>query len=151
MLNASSPVWDGSLEKIQLEKIQGKALKRIFSLPITPPYIGLIIETGVWPAEQRINYRSLMLYHNIINSSKDRLVKQIVQEQRAQNHQNTFYGKARTIAEELNIKLEAAVTMKKSEWKRTIKDQNKIQEIVEKKVENKTKLRTVREDKWERK
>ena len=35
----------------------------------------------------------------------------------------------RTIAEELNIKLEAAVTMKKSEWKRTIKDkvQNKIE------------------------
>ena len=57
-----------------LEKIQGKALKRIFSLPVTTPYIGLIIETNVWPAEQRINYSSLMLYHNI-NSSKDRLVK----------------------------------------------------------------------------
>ena len=43
--------------------------------------------------------------------------------------------------------------MKKSEWKRTIKDkiQNKIQEKVEKEMENKTKLRTVREDKWERK
>ena len=94
-----------------------------------------------------------MLYHNIINSSKDRLVKQIIQEQRAQNHQNTFYEKVRTIAKELNIKLEAAVTMKKSEWKRTIKYkvQNKIQERVEKEMENKTKLRTVREDKWERK
>ena len=90
-----------------------------------------------------------MLYHNIINSSKDRLVKQIVQEQRAQNHQTTFYGKVRAIPEELNIKLEAAVAMKKSEWKRTIKD--KIQERVEKEMENKTKLRTVREDKWERK
>ena len=112
----------------QLEKIQGKALKRIFSLPITTPYIGLVIETGVWPAEQRINYRSLMLYHNITNNSKDRLVTQIVQEQRVLNHQNTFYGKVRAIAEELNIKLEAAVTMKKSEWKRTIKYkvQNKI-------------------------
>ena len=50
------------------------------------------------------------------------MVKQIVQELRAQNHQNKFYEKVRTIAEELNIKLEAAVTMKKSEWKRTIKD-----------------------------
>ena len=42
--------------------------------------------------------------------------------------------------------------MKKSEWKRRIKDkvQNKIQESVEKKMENKTKVRTVREDKWER-
>ena len=44
----------------------------------------------------------------------------------------------RTIAEELNIKLEAAVTMKKSEWKRTIKYkvQNKIQERVEKEMKN---------------
>ena len=61
-----------------VEKIQGKALKRIFSLPITTPYIGLIIERVVWPAEQRINYSSLILYHNTINSSKDRLVKQII-------------------------------------------------------------------------
>ena len=136
-----------------LEKIQGKSLKRIFSLPITAPYIGLIIETAVWPAEQRINYRSLMLYYNIINSSKDRLIKQIVQEQIAQNHQNSFYEKVKTIVKELNIKLEAAVTMKKSVWKKTIKDkiQNKIQERVEKEMENKFKLRTVREDKWERK
>ena len=59
----------------------------------------------------------------------------------------------RTIAEELNIKLGAAVTMKKSEWKRTIecKVQNKIQERVEREMENKTKQRKVREDKWGRK
>ena len=63
MFNTSTPVWDGSLEKLpkaeiqNLEKVQGRALKRIFSLPITTPYIGLIIDTGVWPAEQRINYR----------------------------------------------------------------------------------------------
>ena len=63
------------------EKNQGKALKRIFSLSMATPYIGLMIETGVWPAEQRINYSSLMLYHNIINSSKDGLVKQIILEQ----------------------------------------------------------------------
>ena len=62
-----------------------------------------------------------MLYHNIISSSKDRLVKQIIKEQRAQNHQNTFYEKGRIIAEELNIKLEAAVLMKISHRKRTIK------------------------------
>ena len=59
-----------------------------------------------------------MLYHNIINSSKDRLVKQIIEEQRAQNHSNIFYDKMRTIAEELNVKLKKAVIMKKSDWKR---------------------------------
>ena len=135
-----------------LEKIQGKVLKWIFSLPIATPYIGLITETRVWSAGQRINYGSLMLNRNIINSSKDKLVKQIMQEQRAQNQLDIFYGRVRAIAEELNIKLEAAVTMKKSEWKRTMKDkvQNQIQERVEQEMENKTKLRTVREDKWER-
>ena len=94
-----------------------------------------------------------MLYHNIINSSKDRLVKQIIQKQRAQNHPNTFYEKVRTTAKELNIKLEQVAIMKRSEWKRTAKDkvQNQIQERVEKEMENKIKLRTVREDKWERK
>ena len=52
----------------------------------------------------------------------------------------------RTIAEELNIKLETTVIMKKSDWKRTAEDkiQNQIQERVEKEMENKTKLRTVR-------
>ena len=69
-----------SKAEIQIpEKNQGKALKRIFSLSMATPYIGLMIETGVWPAEQRINYSSLMLYHNIMNSSKDRLVKRIIQ------------------------------------------------------------------------
>ena len=87
-----------TVEIQHLEKIQGKALQRIFSLPITTPYIGLITETGVWPAEQRINYRPLILHHNIINSCKDRLVKQIIQEQRAQNHRNTFYEKVSAIA-----------------------------------------------------
>ena len=72
----------------------------------------------------------MILYHNIINSSNDRLAKQIIQEERAQNYQNTFYEKVRIIAEKLNMKLEAPVTMKKSEWKRRVKDkvQNKIQE-----------------------
>ena len=104
-------------EILHLEKIQ--ASKRIFNQPITTPYTGLITETGVWSAEQRINYSSLMLYHNIINSSKDRLARQKTQEQRVQNDQSTFYEKVRTTAEE---KLETGTTMKKSEQKRTIKD-----------------------------
>ena len=144
MFNTSSPVWDGSLEKLSKAEIQNlekvhRALKRIFSLPITAPYIGLIIETELWTAEQRISYSSLMLYYNIINSRKDRLVKKIIQKQKAQNHPNTFCEKVRTIAEELNIKLEEAVIMKKSEWKRTVKDKvpNQIQERVEKEMENK--------------
>ena len=51
------------------------------------------------------------------------------------------------------MKLEAALTMKKSEWKRRIKDKvrNKIQKNVEKEIESKTKPRTVRKNNQERK
>ena len=38
-----------------------------------------------------------------------------MQEKRAQNHQNTFYEKFNTMAEELSMKLEVAVTMRKLE------------------------------------
>lgn len=69
-----------------------------------------------------------MLYHNVLNSSKHKLGIQTVQGQRAQNQQNTFYKNMKTIAEVLNIKLEAAVAVNESE------------------MENKTKLKTVRED-----
>ena len=85
----------------------------MFNLPVTIPYIGLI-EIAACPAVQRISYSSFTLYHNIINNIKDRLSKETIQEQRAQNHQNTFYEKVWAIAEELKIKLEAAVTIKKS-------------------------------------
>ena len=64
------------------------------------------------------------------------MVKQIIQEERAQNHSNNSYDKVRTIAEELNIKLEKAVIMKKSDWKRTVKDkiQNQIQNSTRRQV-----------------
>ena len=72
--------------------------------------MGLTIQAGVWSAEQRINFSSLMLYNNIINNSKVRLTKQIIQEQRS-----------KILLRELNVKLNAEVTMKKSELKRRMK------------------------------
>ena len=82
----------------------------MFNLSIKTPYMGLTIQTGVWSAEQRVNFSSSMLYSNIINSSKVRLTKQIIQEQRSKIR-----------LRESNVKLNAEVTMKKSEWKRRIK------------------------------
>ena len=41
-----------------------KALKRIFKLPVSTAYAGILMETGIWPAEQRTQYATLMLYHN---------------------------------------------------------------------------------------
>ena len=43
------------VEMREIEKIQGKALNRIFQLPISTTYAGIIMETGIWPAEQNSN------------------------------------------------------------------------------------------------
>ena len=47
----------GKIDKEEMnekEKIQKRALKRIINLPISTSYISLIIETGTWPANQRM-------------------------------------------------------------------------------------------------
>ena len=51
-------VWANirSVEIKEIEKIQGKALKRIFQCPVSTTYTGIIMETGIWPAEQKIQY-----------------------------------------------------------------------------------------------
>ena len=48
----------------EIEKIREKALIKIFNLPISLPHIGLILEAGTWPANQKIQYSIIILYHN---------------------------------------------------------------------------------------
>ena len=70
-----------SVEMREIEKIQWKALKRIFQLPVSTTYTDIIMETGIWPAEQKIQYATMMLYHNIKNSDDNRKVKQVVEQE----------------------------------------------------------------------
>jgi hypothetical protein len=39
------------------------------------------METGFWPMRDRVAYKKLMLYQNIIKSDNKRVVKKIVKEQ----------------------------------------------------------------------
>ena len=65
----------GKDEMNQIEKIQGITLKKIFSLPISTSYIDLTIQAGAWPAYQRIQYSTMMLYYNIMNSDHKRVAR----------------------------------------------------------------------------
>ena len=82
-----------SVKVREIEKIRGKALKRIFQLPVLTTYTGIIMKTGIWPAEQKIQYATMMLYHNIKNSDDNRKFKQVVEEQDQNQFKNTFYPK----------------------------------------------------------
>ena len=52
-----------SLEIRETVKVEGKTLKRIFQLPVSTTYTGIIMETGIWPAKSKIQYAAMMVYH----------------------------------------------------------------------------------------
>ena len=91
-------------ETNEIEKIQGRALKRIFNLPISTSYIGLTMETDTWPANQRVQYSILMLYHDM-NRDHERVASKILAEQAKSNHKNTMISKVKQIAQEIGLKI----------------------------------------------
>ena len=47
-----------------LESVQGKMLRDLLEVPMSTPYLPLLLETGMWSMEGRISYKKLMLFHN---------------------------------------------------------------------------------------
>ena len=137
----------------EIEKIQERALKRILNLPISTSCIGLIIETGTWPANQLIQYSKMMLYHNIMNSDHKRVARKILAEQTKSNHKNTIISKLKQIAQEIGVKIKNVESMSKSKWKKQVKEKigKSIEQRTNQEMINKTKVRTIAEDTWERK
>ena len=140
-------------EMNEIEKIQGRALKRIFNLPISTSYIGLIMETGTWPANQRVQHSTMMLYHNIMNSDHKRIARKILVEQTKSNNKNTMISKVQQIAQEIGVKLKNVENMSKSKWKKQVKEKigKSIEERAKEEIINKTTARAIVKDKWERK
>ena len=75
-----------------------------YTLLPTSTYIGLIMETGAWPANQRIQYSMMMLYHNM-NSDHKKVARKIKAEQAKSNHKNTMILKVKQIAQEIGLKI----------------------------------------------
>ena len=91
-----------------IEKIQNQSLKKILQLPVTTPSTGLLMETGIWPAKERIEYSTLMIIHSIINSNKERISQKIILEQRKKGMTNTLYERAKEIGESIGMNKDKA-------------------------------------------
>ena len=72
------------------------------------------METGIWPAEQKLQYAIMVLYHNIKNSDDNRKVKQVVEEQEKNQFKDIFYQKAQKIAVKLQIYISDVTSTSKS-------------------------------------
>ena len=94
----------------------------------------------------------MMLYHNIMNSDHKRIARKILTEQTKSNHKNTMISKVEQIAQEIGMTLKNVEIMSKSKWKKQVKGKigKSIVERPKQELTNKTKARTIIDDKWER-
>ena len=126
----------------ELEKVQSKALKLLYSMPQSTPYWGMLSELGLKPLEYEVHYKRLMLFHNIQNSSDKRIAKQVIEQQRKYKIPNCFYEEIMNSARKLEIEPDVT-NMKKSEWKKRVKayTKMKVEREMKDKIMNMKKLR----------
>ena len=96
-------------------------------------------------------YKSNSQY-SIMNSDDERLSKKIMEQQQEEKLKNTMYQIVKDIAKELEINTSKVGAVKKSTPKRLVKYKMKKKiERLKKEMEDKTKSRTIKEDKWKMK
>ena len=71
------------------------------------------METGIWPAKERIEYSTLILILSIINSYKERISQKIILEQGKKGMPNTLYERAEEIGKGIGMSTDQAVKMMK--------------------------------------
>eukprot|EP00111_Clytia_hemisphaerica_P022296 TCONS_00065537-protein len=108
------------LEK--LERIQSKALKQMFNLPQGTPYWGILAETGIWPLQSVVEYHRLMFVQKVVNDG-DSLSAEIITDHDGMAAE-TWTSETKRIGRKYNLdmSLQKIKTIKKSEWKRKVKD-----------------------------
>ena len=132
-------------EMEELEKIQAKILKKITEQRITTPYYGLLSELGVWPIEQLIDLRKVMLLHNIMTSKGERLIKEIITEQIKRPWRGCWMETTSNICKKYSIDIEKITELTKDGLKHIMKEKiNKsLEKLIKEMATSKTKLRFV--------
>ena len=106
----------------KLESIQHKTLCKLLQLPKSTPYVGLLNELGMWRMEEKLMYRKMMLYHNIIHSDEDRLCRKIIKDQEKSIEEDTFYHETKQCFNKIGMDIKVVDDMLKSQLKNTIKE-----------------------------
>ena len=140
-------------EERMLESVQGKMIRSLLEVPDSTPYLPLLLECGIWTMKGRIHYKKLMLYHNIFNSSDERLLKKIILVQEEEERKGTWYGEVTEIITKYDLKDMKVRETPKSTWKRMVK--KNINTVMEREIKDgcsrMKKGRTVAEDYLKRK
>ena len=131
----------------ELEMMQKRILRGMCELPKSTPYMGLLAELGIWPVEQLIHYRQIMLLHNILNSDENRLLRQLIEDQIFETWSGCWYEGIKVTCEKYGIELENIRTWSKYQCKRIVKERIRehILELFQESKQEMTKLRFIEE------
>ena len=107
----------------RIERIQSKILRGLFGLTKNTPYWGMLYELDILPVKLQVIYKRMMVYHEIINSDKERVARKILLEQEKYGHKESFVGNMKDEGEEigLNVRKEEVLNKAKSVWKGEVK------------------------------
>ena len=139
-------------EEKELEKMQGRVIRDLLEVPPTTPYNALLLELGMLTMKARVDYRKLMLYHNLVNSDDRRIAKHLIREQQKMDRKGTWLYGVQEIMKYYGVEDNPQETLK-SAWKRMVKQKirDKTEEKLRKEGENMSKSRTVLVEKYEMK
>ena len=72
----------------------------------------MTLETGLWPAKENVEYRTMMLCHSIINNDDKRIAKKILKEQEKPGNLEALYHRFQTTGEKIRVYVKNAVNTK---------------------------------------
>ena len=139
-------------EENELEKLQAKIIRDMMEVPQTTSYNALLLELGILTMKARVDYRKLMLYHNLSNSDDRRIAKNLIIEQKKMNRKGTWFNRVQEIMVEYEIDDNPQKVLK-SGWKKNVKQKirEKTEEKLRKDGETLSKSRTALLEKYEMK
>ena len=79
----------------RIERIQGKILRGLFGLPKSTPYWGKLYKLDIIPVKLLTVYKRMMVYHDMVNSDKERVARKIILEQEKYCHKECWAGNAK--------------------------------------------------------
>ena len=107
------------------------------------PYVGLLSQLGIWPVEKWIEYKRLMLFHQILRSKESRLLREIIINQIEETWTGCWTDQTKELCQKYSINIETIKSTNKNAFKRYIKDQIKedLNKLVRTEAKSKTKMR----------
>ena len=153
---ANTETWTNITKKEMemLDKAQYRMMLIIYEQKQGTPYLGMLNETGFWPFSFIVKYKQLMWLHTLIHSEERRVARKVLLEQFEEKEKN-WVQQVKQWSKEIGIivKLEIIKQISKPKWKKMVKDklEKRIQLEIQEEANKKTKLRFIKEEKFEEK